>query len=100
MKVLLVGRLGSIIDDVQSQLRTKELELFGATGIDEVRATLARTNIDHVIMGGGLPLEDRLAIVRELFLSSETTSVHLKDVASGPEGMLPFARRVLEGLLR
>jgi hypothetical protein len=100
MKVLLVGRLGSIIDDVQSQLRAKELELFGATGIDEVRATLARTNIDHVIMGGGIPLEDRLAIVRELFLSSETTSVHMKDVASGPEGMLPFARRVLEGFLR
>jgi hypothetical protein len=37
MKVLLVGRLGSIIDDVQSRLQTKELELFGATGIDEVR---------------------------------------------------------------
>jgi hypothetical protein len=57
----------------------------------------AQTNIDHVIMGGGIPLETRLEMVRVIFESSETTSVHMKDVASG--GFPPFVRSVLSGLL-
>ena len=63
-----------------------------------MRCALARADIDHVIMGAGLDLEVRLEIVREIFLASDTTTVHMKDVASGPDGLLPFARSVLTGL--
>jgi hypothetical protein len=42
--------------------------------------------------------EARLEIVREIFLASDKTTVHLKDFASGPDGFLPFVRSVLAGL--
>ena len=51
-----------------------------------------------MIIGAGLDLEIRLAIVREIFQSSNTTTVHMKDRASGMEAFLPFARSVLHGL--
>jgi hypothetical protein len=91
--VLLLGRNGIVIDDVQ-----KDIQVFGGTGIEDVRATFARTKIDHVIMGAGIDLETRLEIVREIFHLSETTAVHMKDVASGPRGMLPFVRSILTAL--
>ena len=97
-RVLLLGRLGVVVEDVQQQLRMPHVELFAATGLDEVRAALARADIDHVIMGAGLDLEVRLEIVREIFLASDTTTVHMKDVASGPDGFLPFVLSVLSGL--
>ena len=96
--VLLLGRLSVVVEDVQQQLRMPDVQLFGATGLDEVRSAFAQADIDHVIMGAGLGLETRLEIVREIFLASDTTTVHMKDVASGPDGFLPFARSVLTGL--
>jgi hypothetical protein len=96
--VLLLGRLGVVVEDAQQQLRMPDVRLFVATGLDEVRSAFADADIDHVIMGAGLDLETRLEIVREIFLASETTTVHLKDFASGPDGFLPFVRSVLAGL--
>jgi len=75
-----------------------DLRLFTGTGIDDVRSAFAQARIDHVIMGAGIDLETRLAIVREIFQSSDTTTVHMKDRTSGKEAFLPFARSVLHGL--
>jgi hypothetical protein len=36
--------------------------------------------------------------VREIFQSSDTTTVHMKDRASGPDGFLPFVRSLLRGI--
>jgi hypothetical protein len=96
--VLLLGRLGVVVEDVQQQLRMPDVQLVGATGLDEVRSAFARADIDHVIMGAGLDLETRLEIIREIFLASDKTTVHMKDFASGPDGFLPFVRSVLTGL--
>jgi hypothetical protein len=96
--VLLLGRLGVVVEDARQQLRMPDVRLFVATGLDEVRSAFADADIDHVIMGAGLDLETRLEIVREIFLASETATVHLKDFASGPDGFLPFVRSVLAGL--
>jgi hypothetical protein len=49
-------------------------------------------------MGAGIDLETRLQIVREIFQLSETTTVHMKDHATGSQGFLPFVRSVLRGL--
>jgi hypothetical protein len=98
-KFLLLGVLDSILADAQQQVERPGLEFFRGSSLEEVRATLARTDIDHVIMGGGLALETRLEMVREILQSSETTSVHMKDHASGSQGFLPFIRSVLRGLL-
>jgi hypothetical protein len=96
--VLLLGRLGVVVEDAQQQLRMPDVRLHLATGLDEVRSAFAQADIDHVIMGAGLDLEARLEIVREIFLASDKTTVHLKDFASGPDGFLPFVRSVLAGL--
>ena len=63
-----------------------------------MRSAFADADIDHVIMGAALDLETRLEIVREIFQASDTTTVHLKDFASGSDGFLPFVRSVLTGL--
>ena len=72
-RVLLLGRRGVVVEDVQQQLRMPDVRLFVATGLDEVRSAFADADIDHVIMGAGLDLEARLEIVREIFLASDTT---------------------------
>ena len=66
-KVLLLGRLDAVVEDAQQQLRVPDVQLFLATGPDEVRSALAEAPIDHVIMGAGLDLEARLEIVQEIF---------------------------------
>ena len=96
--VLLLGRTGVVVDDVQRQLDVTEVELIGGTGIDDVRAAFGRTSVDHVVMGAGIDLDTRLEIVREIFESSEKTTVHLKDSVSGREGFLPFVGALLRGL--
>jgi len=96
--VLLLGRTGVVVDNVKRQLGLPDLRLIGGTGIDDVRRAFAGGNVDHVIMGAGIDLETRLQIVREVFMLSETTTVHMKDRLSGPEGFLPFVRAVLRGL--
>jgi hypothetical protein len=96
--VLLLGRLGVVVEDTRQQLGMPDVELFVATGLDEVRSAFAQADIDHVIMGAGLHLEARLEIVREIFLASDKTTVHMKDFSSGPDGFLPFVRSVLAGL--
>ncbi len=96
--VLLLGRTGVVIKEAHQQLDMPDLHLFDGTGIDDVRAAFAETSIDHVIMGAGIDLEIRLEIVREVFRSSERTTAHMKDHASGKQAFLPFARSVLRGL--
>jgi hypothetical protein len=93
--VLLLGLKDVIVDDVKDLVQAADIQLFGGTGIDDVRTTFQRTSIDSVIMGGGIDLETRLEIVREIFQLSNPTSVHMKDVASGPKGFLPFVRSIL-----
>lgn len=96
--VLLLGRTRFVIDDVKYHLRMPGLRLFGGTGIDDVRDAFAHADIDRVIMGAGIDLETRLEIVREVFLSSAKTTIHMKDHVSGPQNFLPFVESLLRGL--
>jgi hypothetical protein len=97
-RILLLGVLPTVLDDVEQQLQMPDTEVLGGTGVDDVRAALAQADVDHVIVGGGLELERRLDIVREVCQSSDRATVHLKDHLSGPEGFLPFVQSVLLGL--
>ena len=99
--VLLLGRRHSVVDDAErqaEQLHLPGIHLFEATTIDDVRSAFAQTKIDHVIMGAGIDLETRLQIIREIFQTSDSTSVHMKDRASGPAGFLPFIQSLLRAL--
>ena len=98
--VLILGRRHSVVDDAERQLEAglPGTHLLEGTSLDDARAAFAQAKIDHVIMGAGIDLETRLQIIREIFQASDTTTVHMKDRASGPDGFLPFIRSVLRGL--
>jgi hypothetical protein len=97
-RVLLLGVIPAVVEDVQQQLQMPEIEFIAGTSIDDVRSAFARADINHVIIGGGLDLEIRLKMVQQVFQTSDPTTVHMKDQMSGPEGFLPFVRSVLIGL--
>lgn len=97
--ILLLGRKNIVLADAKSKLSIPSLNILGGTGIEDVRAAFANESKPaHVFMGAGLDIETRLEIVREVFKLSDTTSVHLKEATSGPQGFLPFVKGVLEGL--
>ena len=98
MNVLLLGLKGIVVEDARAHLQMPDVDVYGGGSIEDLRATFAQMHIDHVIMGGGLPLEVRLDIVREIFQLSDSTTVHMKDITSGPHGFFPFVRAVVQGL--
>jgi DNA-binding response OmpR family regulator len=95
--VLLVGRTSTVLDEVRKGLTAQDVTLFGATTLDDVHKVLDEHPIDAVIMGAGIDLEMRLRIVRHIFEASDSTTVHMKDWDSAPEGFLPFVEEVLNG---
>jgi hypothetical protein len=99
-RVLLVVRLGVDLDEVREHLSGDDVEFVVTTSSEEVQAALAANSFDHAIMGAGLDLDVRVGAVRAIFQASDTTTVHLKDYASGPDGYPPFVGAVLAGLDR
>ena len=92
MRILLVGRTQSVIDDVIKELGAGEVEFSTANSLEGVQSALAKAQLDHVIIGGGLDLDSRLQIVRRVFeSSSSTTGPHELAVRTGE---LPAVRQV------
>jgi hypothetical protein len=100
-KVIIIGKLLINIPKVSELTVKKNVELFAATNLEEVKKAFENNSnqIDIAITGAGIDLEQRLEIVKYIFTTSNTTSVHMKDRASGPEGYLSFINNVLEGIL-
>ena len=94
---LLLGRKGIIVDDVKGSIDAPDINLFGGTSLEDVKDTFVQNEIDIVIMGAGLEINDRLDIIRYIFETSNSTTVHMKDWDSGPAGMLPFVNGILYG---
>jgi len=99
-KVLLVGKQLTTVPPLD-QLNIKDVQYFAATDLKTTQQVFKENDnaIDIVIMGAGIELEKRLEIVRHVFNTSNTTSVHIKDWETGPQGFVPFINRVLSGLL-
>ena len=97
-KILLVGKQ---LTTVPPELNIKDAQFFAAPDLKTAQQVFEKNNntIDIVIMGAGIELEKRLEIVRYVFTTSNTTTVHMKDWETGPEGFVPFINRVLSGLL-
>lgn len=98
--VLLLGRTPFDPQVVEDEIDSPDVEFGYGTSLNDVEAAFQLGPVDVVIMGAGIPLRDRLAIVEHVFESSESTSVHMKDRASGQPGMMPFINRILGGLSR
>jgi len=99
-KILLVGKQLASVPPLD-QLNIKDVQYIAAPDLNTVQQVFEKNNnaIDIVIMGAGIELDKRLEVVRYVFNTSNTTSVHLKDWETGPEGFVPFINRVLSGLL-
>ncbi len=99
-KIIIIGKLLINIPKA-SELSVTNVQLFAATNLEEVKKVFENNSnqIDIAITGAGIDLEKRLEIVQYIFTTSNTTSVHMKDRATGPEGFLPFINNVLIGIL-
>ena len=92
---LIIGRKNIVVDDVSRHITAKNVTFYTAINLEQVKDIFNRHNIDVVAMGAGIDLPARLDIIKYIFETSDTTSVYLKDKASGPGGMLPFLNQIL-----
>lgn len=94
--VLLIGRLPNVIGDVARQLDHLPIQWLGAHDPEEVRRQLdAEPRIACAIIGAGLDDRIRGDLVGIIAARRPDICIHLKDRASGPEGMVPFVERVV-----
>ena len=96
--VLLLGVRADVLEIVKQELQAPGIEFLSGSAEVAVDSALRQADIDHVSIGGGLDLEARAAMVRQVFQSSDRATVHMKDQISGPEGFLPLVKAVLGGL--
>ena len=98
--VLLVGRLPGITDRMEAALHDLPVEWLGASNRDEVVNQLeAEPAICCVVVGGTLDDATRGSIAATVAERRPDLSVHLKERASGPEGMPDFVRKVVEAFV-
>jgi hypothetical protein len=98
--VLLVGRLPGIESRIEPVLHDMPVQWLGAHNRAEVERQLdAESAIRCVIVGGTLDDEARGEIAAVVARRRPDLSIHLKDRASGPEGMPDFTRRVVEAMV-
>ena len=97
-RVLLLGRTPFDPNAIEAEITSSGVEFAYGTSLADVEATLSDRPVDLVIMGAGIPLQDRLAIVDYICKTSDSTSIHMKDRASGRDGMMRFIKQVLAGL--
>jgi hypothetical protein len=94
-----MGRKPEIMMQLVAGLNQTVVKFATATSIEDLKVSFAEELPSAVIMGAGLSLEIRLDIIKFIFEHSKTTTVHMKDWASGSSGMLPFVSAIVEGLL-
>jgi hypothetical protein len=98
--VLLVGRLPGVIGGIAQQLQDIPVEWLGAHNRDEVIHQLqAEPRIACVVMGAGLDDDIRGELIGVIAQRRPDISIHLKERSSGPDGMAPFVRRVVEAMV-
>ncbi|MEX0305800.1 MAG: hypothetical protein AB3N12_00305 [Ruegeria sp.] len=95
--VLLIGRLPNVIGNVAQQLDHLPIQWLGAHDQDEVRRQLdAEPRIACAIMGAGLDDKTRGEMVGIIAARRPDICIHLKDRASGPDGLMPFVARIVQ----
>ncbi|MEV8468932.1 hypothetical protein AB0T83_19480 [Fluviibacterium sp. DFM31] len=93
--VLLVGKLPGIVGHLADELEDLPVRWLGAHDHGEVMRQLdTEPSISCVIMGAGLNDDVRGDLVGLIAGQRPDVSIHLKDRASGPEGMADFVRKV------
>lgn len=95
--VLLIGRLPHVIGNVAQELQHLPIEWLGAHDHAEVvRQLESEPRIACVIMGAGLDDRIRGDLIGIIAEQRPDVCIHVKDRASGPEGLVPFVARVVQ----
>ena len=98
--VLLVGRLPGVIGGIAQQLQDIPVEWLGAHNREEViRQLESEPKIVCVAMGAGLDDAIRGELIGVIAQRRPDISIHLKERSSGPDGMAPFVRKVVEAMV-
>lgn len=98
--VLLVGKLPGIVGHLADELEDLPIRWLGAHDHGEVvRQLQSEPDIACVIMGASLDDGIRGDLVGVIAALRPDISIHLKDRASGPDGMARFVRRVVSGMI-
>lgn len=98
--ILLVGKLPGVVGDIARQLSDMHVEWLGAHDRSEViRQLEAEPRIACVVMGAGLDDTVRGDLIGVIASRRPDLTIHLKDRASGSEGIAPFARKVVDALV-
>lgn len=98
--VLLIGKLPGIVGHLADELEDLPIRWLGAHDHGEVvRQLETEPEIACVIMGAGLDDDIRGDLVGIIAAVRPDLSIHLKDRASGPDGMAAFVRRVVSGMI-
>ncbi|MCP9484057.1 hypothetical protein NNA36_19015 [Shimia sp. CNT1-13L.2] len=86
--------------EIAQQLDHLPIEWLGAHDHGEVvRQLETEPRIECVIMGGGLDDRMRGDLVGLIAQMRPDVCIHLKDRASGPHGLAPFAAQIVENIL-
>ncbi len=94
-KVILLGKMLENLEKGLAVIDVDDIDFITCTSLETLSDALKVDGVNTVITGAGLDLSVRLDAVRMIFEASDGISVHLKDLASGPEGFGPFAKKVL-----
>lgn len=98
--VLLIGKLPGIVGHLADELEDLPIRWLGAHDHGEVVRQLdTEPKIACVIMGAGLADDIRGDLIGVIAAIRPDVTIHLKDRASGPEGMARFVRRVVTGMI-
>jgi len=98
--VLLVGKLPGIAGRMEAALAEMPVEWLGAHDRDEVARQLeAEPKIACVVIGGTLDDAVRGDLIGVIARRRPDLTIHVKDRASGPEGMPDFARKVVKAMV-
>jgi hypothetical protein len=98
--VLLVGRLPGVVGGIAQELSDMPVEWLGAHDREEVIRQLdAEPRIACVVMGAGLDDAVRGELVGVVAGRRPDISIHLKERTSGPDGLAPFVRKVVEAMV-
>lgn len=94
--VLLIGKLPHVIGNVARQLDHLPIQWLGAHDQPEVvRQLESEPRIACAIMGAGLDDQIRGDLIGIIAALRPDICIHLKDRASGPDGLVPFVETVV-----
>ncbi len=92
-----MGRLPDVVENFTKQLNDLPIQWLGEYNREEVMHQLEQEpGIQFVIMGAGLDDAIRGDLVGIIAAKRPDICIYLKDRKSGPKGIVPFVRRIVE----